>query len=113
MFLTVTELADGIKKISLQGQMDIEGTKEIDTLFTVATASKSPQIIVDLSGVNYMGSIGISVMVRAVNVLKQTQGKIVIMNPQPNVLRAPESTRINKVIPIVYDLESARTQLKS
>jgi anti-anti-sigma factor len=113
MLLTVTELEDGIKKISLQGRMDISGTQEIDTRLTVATASELANIIIDLSGVEFMASIGIGVLVRASNALLQRKGKIVFMNPQPNVLHALESTQINKVIPIVHDMESARIHLKN
>jgi len=59
MFLTVIELEDGIKKITLQGRMDIDGTQKIDMKFTAVTASESANVIVDLSGVEFISSIGI------------------------------------------------------
>jgi len=113
MLLTVSELEDGIKLISLTGRMDIVGTQEIDTRLTVATASESANIIIDLSAVEFMASIGIGVLVRAANALLHRKGKIVFMNPQSNVLHALESTQINKVVPIVNNLEAAREFLKS
>ena len=113
MLLTVVELEDGIKMITLQGRMDIDGTQKIDTRLTVATASESANIVVDLSGVDFMSSIGIGVLVRAANALKQRRGKIVLLSPQPGVFRVLETTQINTVIPIVYDIESARSFLMS
>jgi anti-sigma B factor antagonist len=113
MQLTVMELEDGIKKITLQGRMDIDGTQKIDTRFTVATASESANVIVDLSGVDFISSIGIGVLVRSANALKLRQGKIVVLNPQPSVFKVLEATQINTVIPIVFDMESARALLKS
>lgn len=113
MLLTVTELEDGIKKITLQGRMDIDGTQKIDMRLTAVTASESANVIVDLSGVDFMSSIGIGVLVRSANALKQRQGKIVLLNPQPSVFKVLEATQINTIIPIVYDMESARALLKS
>jgi anti-anti-sigma factor len=113
MLLTVTELEDGIKIITLEGRMDIDGTQKIDTRLTVATASESANVIVDLSGVEFMSSIGIGVLVRSANALKQRQGKIVLLNPQPGVFKVLEATQINTVIPIVFDIESAHAILKS
>jgi anti-sigma B factor antagonist len=81
--------------------------------FTAATASESANVIVDLSGVEFMSSIGIGVLVRSANALKQRQGKIVLLNPQPSVFKVLEATQINTVIPIVYDMESARALLNS
>ena len=113
MFLTVIELEDGIKKITLQGRMDIDGTQKIDMRFTAVTASEAAKVIVDLSGVDFMSSIGIGVLVRSANALKQRQGKIVLLNPQPSVFKVLQATQINTVIPIVYDMESARALLNS
>jgi anti-sigma B factor antagonist len=93
--------------------MDIDGTQKIDTRLTVATASESANVVVDLSGVDFMSSIGIGVLVRAANALKQRQGKIVLLNPQPGVFRVLEATQINTVIPIVYNMASARNLLIS
>jgi anti-sigma B factor antagonist len=113
MLLTVTQLEDGIKKISLQGRMDIDGTQEIDTRLTVATASESANVVIDLSGVDFMSSIGIGVLVRAANALKRRHGKIVLLNPQPIVSLVLEATHIGTIMPIATDMDSARALLNS
>ena len=113
MLLKVLELEDGIKIITLEGRMDIDGTQQIDTRLTVATASEAAKVIVDLSGVEFMSSIGIGVLVRSANALKHRLGKIVLLNPQPNVFKVLEATQINTVISIVFDMESARALLNS
>jgi anti-anti-sigma factor len=113
MLLTVTEIEDGVKKIDLQGRMDIDGTQEIDTKLTVAIASESAHVIIDLSRVDFMSSIGIGILVRAANALRRRGGKIVLLNPQRVVSLVLEATHINAVIPIATDLESAISLLRS
>ena len=113
MVLNVTELEGGVKKISLQGRMDIDGTQEIDMRLTIATASESASVILDLTGVEFMSSIGIGVIVRAANALKRRHGKIVLMNPQPLVIMVLEATQIHTIIPIVPDVQSALATLNS
>jgi anti-anti-sigma factor len=111
--MTNSELEGGIKVISLTGRMDISGTQEIDISFTVALASEAANIIVDLSGVEFIASIGIGLLVRAANTLLLKNGKIVFINPKPNVQNALEATHIHKVIPILNDIESAKMHLKN
>jgi anti-anti-sigma factor len=111
MLLTDSILDDGIKLIVLKGRMDIAGTQEIDFKLTVTIAAESSNIIIDLSDVEFMASIGIGVLVRAANALLRRKGKMVFMNPQPNVYATLESTQITQVVPVVNDLESARLYL--
>jgi anti-sigma B factor antagonist len=112
MVLTMSVTEDGIKIITLKGRLDIAGTQQIDTRLTVAIATESANTIIDLSGVEFISSLGIGIMVRAANSLLKHQGKIVFLNPQPNVAKVLTSTRIIEVIPIMTNLESALSYLK-
>ncbi len=112
MVLTVSVTKDGIKIITLEGRLDIAGTQQIDTRLTLAIASESTNTIIDLSGVEFISSIGIGIMVRAASSLLKDQGKIIFLNPQPNVAKVLTSTRIIEVIPIMTDLESALSYFK-
>lgn len=113
MILTISELDNGIKKIALGGRMDMFGTQDIETRLTAAAGSEAAYIIIDLSDVEFMASIGIGVIIRTANALNMRQGKMVLLNPRPNVMGALEKTLIHKVIPIVFDMESAVSELKS
>ncbi len=113
MILTITELENGIKKIALGGRMDMYGTQDIETRLTVAAAVEKANIILDLSDVEFMASIGMGVIIRAANALRMQEGKIVIFNPRPGVRDALEKTLIHTVIPVTDNLESAISLLQS
>jgi anti-anti-sigma factor len=109
MQLSVVILEDGIKLITLIGRMDIMGTQEIDTKLTAHIASESANIIIDMSGVDFIASIGIGVIAGSANALLKRQGKIVILNPQPAVHNAIKLTAVTRVIPVVFDMDAARS----
>jgi anti-sigma B factor antagonist len=113
MKITVEILSDGIKKIALFGRMDIDGAQSIDLKLTFETAAEKSLVIMDLSNVDFMSSIGIGSIVRSSKSLRLRGGNIVLFNPQPVVTMVLEATQINKIIPICFSLEDARKSLLS
>ena len=107
----MSELGEGIRKVDLHGRMDIEGTQKIATQFTSVVATGKASVIVDLSGVDFMASIGIGLIVSTMNALKKRGGKMVLLNAKPIVALVLEKSAINTIIPMVQDLDSARSAL--
>ncbi|MGA7328315.1 MAG: hypothetical protein WBX25_28450 [Rhodomicrobium sp.] len=58
MELTTADLDNGITKVLLSGRMDIEGATAVDLRFSVLAGSKK-KLLVDLSQVSFMASLGI------------------------------------------------------
>jgi len=100
-------LDGGILKIKLAGRMDVQGAQEIDLKFTGYTANQR-SVIVDLSGVNFLASIGIRTLLLAAKAVNQRGGKIVLLNPDDNVTKVLEMAGIDTMIPISRSLEDAR-----
>ena len=106
MKIDVLELENGITKLVLSGRMDIEGASAADMKFSVISGSKK-KVIVDLSDVSFMASLGLRTLMISAKSLANKGGKMVLLNPQPNVEKVLETTGVNTVIPIVRDLNSA------
>ncbi len=111
MKMAVEMLDDGIKKIDLSGRMDIEGTSHVEMKLALASAVEKSFVVVDLSQVDYMASIGIGTLVNTAKFLKLRNGKMVFLNPQPNVALVLTKTGIVAVIPIYYNFEDAKKAL--
>jgi anti-sigma B factor antagonist len=107
----VERLDNGIKKITLRGKMDIDGTNQIDLRLSAETSVEKANVVVDLSDVDFMASVGIGVLVRSYKALKLRGGKMVILNPQKVVELVLERTLVNTLIPICYDLKTACEQV--
>jgi anti-anti-sigma factor len=111
MKMNVEELAGGIKKVGLVGRLDIEGAQSIDQPFSIATTTSAAQIAVDLSGVSFIASIGVRTLLTAARALARRGGKMVIFGPQPMVRKVLETTGVDQLVPLVADLEAARSAL--
>jgi anti-anti-sigma factor len=54
-----------------------------------------------------MASVGLGTLVRSYKALKLRGGKMVLLNPQKVVELVLDSTQVNTLIPICYDLKQA------
>ena len=103
------DLEDGIRVIRLKGRLDLEGTEAADLKLTSLAAVRKGFVIVDMEGVDFMASIGVSVIVRVARALSSREGRLVLLRPQPNVHDVLTRTQIDRIIPIFVDLAAART----
>jgi len=102
MNLEVVELENGITKVILSGRLDIEGALKIDNNFN-ALAEKKKKVLVDLSGVTFIASLGIRTLITGAKATANNGGKMVLLNPQPNVEGVLRTSRVDTVIPITND----------
>ena len=113
MQLEHNDFEDGIRMIRLIGRLDMEGAEAVDLKLTSLAAVKQGFVIVNLDGVEFMSSIGVSVIVRVARALTSRQGRLVLLSPRPNVADVLARTQIDQVIPVCNDLDTARTALRA
>ena len=113
MKLEVVELDNGIKQIKLNGRLDIEGTIEIETLFTAHAASKKAAVLVDMTEVEYIASFGMRILLSNAKSLAGRGGKMVIYKPVPRVKEILTMAGIGVIIPIYDDFEAACADLEA
>ncbi|MGO9544349.1 MAG: STAS domain-containing protein [Rhodomicrobium sp.] len=106
MNLETVELDNGITKIVLSGRMDIEGASAADLKFSVIAGAKK-KVAVDLTDVSFMASLGIRTLMISAKAMANKGGKMVLVNPQPNVEKVLETTGVNTVIPMVKSMQEA------
>jgi anti-sigma B factor antagonist len=111
MEMQYSELDNGINLIKLIGKLDIIGTGEIETKFTGYCAGDKVRMVVDLSDVDFLASIGIRLLTLTAKSVATRGGKMVLLNPVPEVQNVLEITGIPAIIPIYSQLESAEVVL--
>jgi anti-anti-sigma factor len=103
----------GIGTIFLSGRMDILGVQKIELRFTTLTATQRKSIIVDLSEVELLVSVGLGLLIRNANTLK-AHGKImVLLKPQPRVERVIEIAGLQDLLPIEHDPAEAQKRIQT
>ena len=105
------ELKNGIGLIKLSGKLDIIGAGEIETKFAGYCAGDKVRMVVDLSEVDFLASIGIRLFMLTAKSIASRGGKMVLLNPTPDVQHVLEVTGIPAIIPIYSHFESAETIL--
>jgi len=108
MELATRELEGGILGIILSGRMDIVGTQQIDLKMTTLTTTRKALVLVDLSAVTFLASIGIRTLVNVAKAQKLRGGAVVLYHPAKPVEEVLKATGIEAIIPIAHDMAQAR-----
>jgi anti-anti-sigma factor len=107
MKLEYTELQNGIRLIKLEGRLDLNGTYSIEVQFVNRCAGEGVRVLVDLSQVDYVSSVGIPMLVNTAKTVVSRGGKMAFLSPQENVVKVLELVGVTQFIPIYHDLENA------
>jgi anti-anti-sigma factor len=102
MKLETAELDHGVLQILLVGRLDVDGALVIDEPFKDAVAGRK-MVVVDLSGVEYLASLGIRTLVSGAKMASNIGGKLVVLAPQRNVEKVLRESNIDTLIPIIRD----------
>src|SRR5215467_733290 len=102
MNLVVRELDNGITKVTLEGRLDIDGALKIDSEFT-KIAGERKNLLVDLSNVPFIASLGIRTLITGAKATANNGGKLVLLNPRSNVERVLRRSHVDTVMPIIRD----------
>jgi anti-sigma B factor antagonist len=111
MKLQVSELENGIRLISLEGKLDSGGVYTIEVDFTRHCVGEKRRILVDLSKVSYISSIGIPMLVNTAKTVASKGGHMGLFRPQKNVADVLELVGVSNIIPIYYELKAAKETL--
>ena len=111
MQLQYGELDSGIRLITLDGTLDMNGTYAIEVEFVRQCAGEKVHVLVDLSQVNFISSIGIPMLIHSAKSVARHGGKMVLLNPQKAVESVLDLAGISLIIPIYFDFEAATAGL--
>ena len=111
MEISEEQLDGEVYRIVLSGRMDIAGVGRIETRFAGMTASPRERIIVDMAAVSFLSSIGIRALLMNAKAVERRGGRLVLLDPDPNVRTVLETASINELIPVCDSLDDARAKV--
>ena len=100
MQVSANNLDDKSILIHLEGRMDVKGTNEIDLRFAGYCAAPHHRIIVDMSKVDYLSSLGIRALMSNCKAVTARSGTFTISKPQDTVLDVLKMAGMDKIITI-------------
>ena len=108
MPISFEDISEQHRRIAITGRLDIAGTDEIATKFPGLAAASAKRIVVDLTGVTFLASIGIRAFVSTAKAVHGRGGKMVLFVGENEVVRKTlEATGVDVLIPLFSDLAEA------
>jgi len=111
MDMKVSQADDEITRIDLDGRFDIQGAEEVDARFD-ELAESSKAMIVDLSKVSFIASLGIRTLMLSAKTLIRRGAEMAVCGANENVEKVLRTTGFNEVAGIYPDYESAARTLR-
>ena len=93
--------------ITVTGDVDMHSEGRLRDAITGAGAMPGGRVVLDLSGVEFMASAGVHVLLDVAGQLKTAGGVLVLVGPRPMVARVLSLTRADELIPTAATVDEA------
>ena len=113
MEILFDETSQNPKRIGLRGRLDLKGSGEIELRFTSLTATDASNVLVDMSEVEFIASIGMRLLLTCAKAKAARGGKLALFGLQPMVTVALETAGIDNLIPLYADEATALAGLRA
>ncbi len=106
MPIAIEDLEDAVTKVVLSGRIDVAGAHEIDMPMSIVAGSRRA-VVIDLSAVEFMASMGLRSLVISAKSIVSKGGKVALLAPKPAVEEVITVSGIDQLIPIYHDQAAA------
>ncbi len=106
-----TGTPDSVKIVQPIDHIDIGNAFELKAGLQSLLRSGQKRVVIDLAGVQYIDSAGLSALMAIVHAFEGAGGAVRLCCPQPTVLKILQLTKLDEYLPLAADLEEATDQL--
>jgi anti-anti-sigma factor len=107
MEMQVEDVGQGVLNIALSGRLDTPGVGRIETRLTAQVVPRGARAIIDLSRVDFVGSLAVRMFITIARAGSRNGGKLALYGAQPPVAQVFEATSLNDIVPVRADAASA------
>jgi anti-sigma B factor antagonist len=98
--IEVVSMSDEVLAVLVRGDIDLVESGELRAVLADAAEGRHATILVDLSGVRFMGSSGMGVLARFARDLEQRGRCLQVLGCPPRLFRAFQVTGLDQVLDI-------------
>ena len=108
MAINYVDVGDQLRRIEITGRLDVEGTNSVATQLVELTQAPKKAVVVDLSSLKFLASIGIRALVTAAKAVKERGGKMVlVVDDGSTVMMSIKATGIDQLVPVFDSTDDA------
>jgi len=104
---------DGASVVTIEGDIAQVAATKMREYLDRLTETEGLRLVVDFSGVNYMNTAGIEVLISTMKHLKERGGAMTLAGLPKPVRRVFQITRLNEIFPIYDTVENAIDSFKN
>jgi anti-sigma B factor antagonist len=112
MQISISDDAGSTARVTLNGKLDIAGSDVVALPLATLSGTKTA-VLVDMSGVSFLASIGIRHLVSASKALGRRGGRLVLLNPNDLVTDVLVTSGVSEMMQIVRSESEADAALKT
>ncbi len=103
----------GLPILLLEGDVDLHQSPVLRAVLIEHVKTRTPALVLDLSGVPYIDSSGLATIVEYVRSAQQFGGRIALLGLSVRVKTIFDLVRLGEILPIVATRDDARARLLS
>lgn len=108
MSISHADIGDNLRRIVITGRLDIAGTESVASKLEELVAAPKKGVVVDLSSLRFLASIGIRALIVSAKVVEQRGGKMVlVVDDGSTVIQSLEVTGVDQMIPVFKNAAEA------
>ncbi|HUF81812.1 MAG TPA: STAS domain-containing protein [Burkholderiales bacterium] len=108
MFISYDDVGPDLRRIEISGRLDMEGTDSVATKLMELAAAPKRAVVIDLSALRFLASIGISALIACAKEVKRRGGKMaLVVDSGSTVKMSLEATGVDELIPVFEDASEA------
>jgi anti-sigma B factor antagonist len=112
--MQITERTEeSIPVVAITGDIDLETSPQLRDFLRPKSSAKTPSLLLDFSGVNYIDSSGLATLIEYFQAVQGFKGRLVLACLSPRVKNVFEIVRLEQIFSIHPDVPSALSALKS
>ena len=101
MSISYDDVGEDLRRIVISGRLDMPGTNSVASQLVELTAAPKKGVVVDLSYVKFLASIGIGALIASAKAVKKRGGKLVlVVDEGSTVMLSLEATGVDQLIPV-------------
>ena len=103
--IAVRKVSAETRVLTVQGEIDVYTSAYLKEHVATAIAEGAKHVAMNLSGVEYLDSTGLGVLIGALKNLKERNGSLILIGPSRRISRIFEITGLHKIF-TVYQTEA-------
>jgi len=98
---------DGVTVVAPRGRVDSQSAGQLGNILRSAMSNVPPLLVVDMSGINYIGSKGLQALLGALSECRHAGGDLKLASVSPNVMHVLNIIQFDRLFSICHCVDSA------